>query len=109
MKKAVLILVALGILVSCAFFLLCPPYPQLWNQISFGMERAEIERMAKQAGGERTPMDRGMEAWEVKRGLGRFSIQVTFSEEKAALLHCQYRSDVVSFFDRARNKQREYH
>lgn len=107
MKRGILILAVSLIVAVSSFLLLCPPYPQLWKQIAIGMCHSDIERIAVQNGGDRVAVNGNMTSWEVKRGLGRFSIQITFFEEKAALLHCQYRSDVSTFLDRARNKQRE--
>lgn len=105
MKKTILILVAFGALALCVFFLLFPPYPNLWDRVTFGMERAEIEKLAKQADGIQLAKDGKMGTWELKRGLGRFVIQITFLDEKAEHLHCEYQSDVAPIF-RARNKQR---
>lgn len=104
MKKTVLILVTLGGLALCAVFFLFPPYPNMWDRVTLGMERAEIEKLAQEAGGVHLAEDGKMETWEVKRGLGRFVIQVTFVDEKAQHLHCQYQSDVAPIF-RTRNKR----
>lgn len=104
MKKTFLILVTLGVLTLCVFFLIFPPYPNLWDRVTLGMKRSEIEQIAQEEGGIPLGKDGKMGTWELKRGMGRFVIQVTFFNEKAEHLHCQYQSNVAPIF-RARNKQ----